>query len=209
VSCGNDGTFSDNPTDAHRAQNRAKNRFCAQGTSGTVGTDATLTTVTTFDTLQDKVVENGITFGNSANLPEDRDALKNIATSAAGLSIGEGSYVVFVGFMLDAHRTGKESVSCQNGSVGFVDIHISLARSKNADLCRSVAAEIIPHFRPSTWPRIYYAEHYEEIKRHPLRLKGHLFFDASHHPCGDPNMSTFDQPFKLGDPSGVFDRRVR
>src|SRR4030095_8583684 len=58
-------------------------------------------------------------FGSSANLPEDRDALKNIATSADGVTIGEGSYVVFVGFMLDAHSTSKESVSCQKGTVGF------------------------------------------------------------------------------------------
>lgn len=54
--------------------------------------------------------------------------------------IGEGSFVVFVGFMLDAHSTSKESVSCQKGIVGFVDINISLARTKNADLCRSIGA---------------------------------------------------------------------
>ncbi len=198
VSCGNEGVFEGNATEAHRAQNRAKNSFCAKGSTATVGTDPILTTVTTYDILQAKVVENGIDFGGSANLPEDREALKNIATNAAGVSIGEGSYVVFVGFMLDAHPTSKESVSCQNGTVGFLDIHISLARTKNADLCRTIGAEIIPHFRPASWPRLYYAEHYEEIKRHPLRLKGHLFFDASHHPCGDPNMTTHD-PLRRSD----------
>jgi len=198
VSCGNDGTFEGNATDAHRAQNRAKNSFCAEGANGTTGTDPILTTVTTFDILQEKVVEDGIMFGGSANLPEDREALKNIATNASGVSIGEGSYIVFVGFMLDAHPTSKESVSCQNGTVGFVDIHISLARTKNADLCRSIGAEIIPHFRPNSWPKLYYAEHYEEIKRHPLRLKGHLFFDASHHPCGDLDMTGHD-PLRRSD----------
>jgi len=198
VSCGIEGEFESNGTDEHRAQNRAKNSFCAKGANGTVAADPILTTVTTYDILQDKVIENGIDFGSSANLPQDRNALRNIATNADGVAIGEGSYVVFVGFMLDAHRTGKESVSCQNGTVGFADIHISLARTKNADLCRSIGAEIVPHFRPTTWPRIYYAEHYEEIKRHPLRLKGHLFFDGSHHPCGDPNMTDRD-PLRRSD----------
>src|SRR4030095_11468271 len=198
VSCGIEGVFDGNATDAHRAQNRAKNSFCAKGSNGTVGADPILTTITTYDILQQKVEEAGIDFGGSDNLPADRDALKNIAPNVDGVTIGEGSYVVFVGFMLDAHRTSKESVSCKNGTVGFVDIHITLARSKNADLCNSIGAEIIPHFRPSTWPRIYYKEHYEEIKRHPLRLKGHLFFDGSHHPCGDPNMTDRD-PLRRSD----------
>lgn len=73
------------------------------------------------------MVDAGIDFGGSNNLPEDHDALKNIATNAEGISIGEGSYVVFVGFMLEAHPTGKESVSCQKSTVGFIDIHITLA----------------------------------------------------------------------------------
>lgn len=122
VSCANEGTFTDNATDEHRAQNRAKNSFCARGSNGNVATDPIVTTVAIFDTLQTKVVNAGIQFGSSANLPQDRNALKNIATDAAGISIGEGSYVVFVGFMLDAHS----------------------------------------------------------------------FFDGSHRPCGDPNMSSRD-----------------
>jgi hypothetical protein len=199
VSCGNEGVFADNATEAHRAQNRAKNSFCAKGSNGTVGADPILTTITTYDLLQAKVVEADMDFGSSANLPEDRDALKNIATSADGVTIGEGSYVVFVGFMLDAHSTSKESVSCQKGTVGFLDIHISLARTKNASLCNSIGAEIIPHFRPSTWPRIYNKEHYEEIKRHPLRLKGHLFFDGSHRPCGDPDRDPTHDPLRRSD----------
>lgn len=196
VSCGNDGSAT---AEAHKAQNRAKNSFCAKGSGGNVGTDPILTTVTTYDILQQKVVDAGIDFGGSNNLPEDRDALKNIATNAEGIPLGEGSYVVFVGFMLEAHPTGKESVSCGKGTVGFIDIHITLARAKNADLCKSIGAEIIPHFRPSSWPRIYYAEHYEEIKRHPLRLKGHLFFDGSHHPCGDPHMNPSRDPLRRSD----------
>ena len=50
-------------------------------------------------TLQQKVEEAGIDFGGSDNLPADRDALKNIAPNVDGVTIGEGSYVVFVGFM--------------------------------------------------------------------------------------------------------------
>jgi hypothetical protein len=54
--------------------------------------------------------------------------------------------------MLDAHRTGKESVGCQKGTVGFVDIHITPARSKNADLCNAVGAEIILTFARAVGP---------------------------------------------------------
>jgi hypothetical protein len=84
VSCGNEGVFADNATDAHRAQNRAKNSFCGKGSNGTVCADPILTTVTTYDILQQKVEEAGLDFGGSDNLPEDRDALKNIATNADG-----------------------------------------------------------------------------------------------------------------------------
>ncbi len=30
------------------------------------------------------------------------------------------------------------------------------------------------------------------VQKHPIRLRGHLFFDGSHHPCGDPNMTNRD-----------------
>ena len=109
-----------------------------------------------------------------------------------GISIGEGSYVVFVGFMLDAHTASKESVSCQKGTVGFIDIHGSLARAKNADLCKSVAAEIIPHFRPSSWPGSTTLNTTRKSNGIRCGLKGLLFFDSSHHPCGDPNMTSRD-----------------
>jgi hypothetical protein len=39
------------------------------------------------------VIENGVNFGSSANLPQDRNALRNIATNADGVVISEGSYV--------------------------------------------------------------------------------------------------------------------
>ncbi len=107
VSCGNEGVFEGNATVLIALiilQCVKRGSFCAKGSGGTVATDAIPSA--------------------SSNLPEDRNALKDIATNASGTSIGEGSYVVFTGFMLDAHRTSKESVSCQNGTVGFVDVHI-------------------------------------------------------------------------------------
>lgn len=73
--CGNEG---DATIEAHKAQNRAKNSFCAKGSNGNVGADPILTTVTTYDILQQAVEDAGIDFGNSDNLPEDREALKNI-----------------------------------------------------------------------------------------------------------------------------------
>jgi hypothetical protein len=190
--CRNEGKFEDNATDEHRAQNRAKNSFCAKGSGGMVAANPITVTATTFDILQQKVVQKGIQFGSSASLPKDRDALKDIATNADGVSIGEGSYVVFVGHMLEAHPTGKESVSCQKGAVGFADIHIALVGTDTNNVCKSITAEIIPHYRPASWPRIYFADHYQEILQHPLRIKGQLFFDGSHRPCGDPQKSFKD-----------------
>src|SRR5262249_44038508 len=53
--CSNIGTFVDNDTPEHHAQNRAKNSFCAKGSTDEVATNPIPVTVTTFDTLQQNV----------------------------------------------------------------------------------------------------------------------------------------------------------
>lgn len=166
---------------AHRAQNQAKNNFCAVGSPGV--NDAIRITVSSFDALQNSAEDLDVPFGSSNQLPPDRSVLQNIATNANGISIGEGSYVVYVGYVMHAKIAGKESVNCHLGTVFNNDTHIHLGNSGSGNLCNSVTAEINPHFRPAEYRRFHYKENVEQLKTRPVRLKGSLFFDASHKPC--------------------------
>lgn len=57
-------------------------------------------------------------------------------------------------------------------------MHIALVSRKSDAKCKGIVAEMIPHFRPEAWtPATIKA-----IKR-PVRVRGHLFFDAPHVPC--------------------------
>jgi len=69
-------------------------------------------------------------------------------------------------------------VNCKLRGKEQNDIHIVLGRTSTADLCDSATAEISPHFRPAAWEQIT-----ETTLRHPVRIIGQLFFDASHSPC--------------------------
>jgi hypothetical protein len=184
--CRNAGEFEDNATPEHEAQNRAKNMLCAVGTDGQVQQDPIPVSLATFDDLQENVLEAEIDFGSSDNLPKDRSLLKDIGMNPSGVTVGEGSYVVFVGYMLENHATGKESVNCGATGVRNYDIHIALVGQGMTNACKSVTAEVIPHYRPDAWYKTYYAQYYSALQSHPWRVKGHLFFDGSHRPCGDP-----------------------
>jgi hypothetical protein len=59
------------------------------------------------------------------------------------------------------------------------DIHVDLARNPGEPACRSITAEIIPHYRPAAWE----VDNLKLVMDRPVRLTGHLFFDASHRPC--------------------------
>lgn len=107
--------------------------------------------------------------------------LQNRVTSIDGFSVGEGSYVVFVGYVMHVKIAGKESVNCHSSGVLNNDTHIHLGLS--GSLCNSVTAELSPHFRPIEYSRFHYKEHVETLKARPVRIKGSLFFDASHKPC--------------------------
>lgn len=191
--CPNDGTFADNDTPEHHEQNRAKNSFCAAGAGGEVQKDPIPVTLTTFDQLEAKVLEKDIDFGSSTNLPKDRSLLRtDMVTNASGVPIAEGSYVVFVGKMLENHATGGESVNCGLPGVRNYDIHIALVGQGETNPCKSVTAEIIPHYRPDSWYKTYYKGTYDELQAHPWRVKGQMFFDGSHRPCNDPLRSSRD-----------------
>lgn len=55
-----------------------------------------------------------------------------------------------------------------------------LVSHPDAEECRSVTAEVIPHFRPVAWDAATIAT--PEV---PMRFTGQLFVDASHKVCRD------------------------
>jgi hypothetical protein len=82
------------------------------------------------------------------------------------------------GFIQKTKPGGSESVNCGLSGVDNNDIHIVLAGAKQAAECSSITAEMIPHLRPTSWNRTAL----NKIQR-PVRIRGQLFFDASHLPC--------------------------
>src|SRR5581483_5850947 len=162
---------------AQHAQNRAKNNFCASGNPTRI----------TFDDLvklQQAAKAKGIPFGGT-NLPEDREVLKDLTTNASGTKIGEGKKVRLVAFVINAHYSNiskGESVNCKKKGRENNDIHLVLGRTPNDTPCRTVTAEISPHFRPLPWD----TDNLNSLT-HPVRFTGQLFFDASHKPCPNPD----------------------
>ncbi len=166
-SCGPEGKTSN---DANRLQNNAKNNFCATGSPVTV-------TFNSFAKLQQAAEDHHV----GSRLPDDRSVLKDIYTTPSGKKIGEGTIVRFVAFIVDAHNSNVskgESVNCKLHGKENNDIHIMLGASSSASPCTTVTAEMSPHFRPAAWDQIV-----EINLRHPARITGQLFFDASHKPC--------------------------
>jgi hypothetical protein len=53
--------------------------------------------------------------------------------------------------------------------------------TRNAALCKTIVAEVIPHYRPSSLRADALASIASQGK--PVRVMGQLFFDASHYPC--------------------------
>ena len=185
-------THGDATDAAHQAQNRAKNSFCAVGPAADPDSPIRLT-ISIFDALQRRVEQLAIPFGDSDHLPPDRSLLRNLVNSPDGIPVGEGSYVMYVGYVMHAKTMSQESVNCHKGTVINNDAHIHLGILGTGNLCNSVAAEIIPHFRPLAYRKFHYKEYVEQLKTRPVRVMGHLFFDGSHAPCvngvpgqGDP-----------------------
>ena len=168
--------------DAQQTQNRAKNDFGEHGTPVAIS-------ITDFDLLEraaeraKKCAANHLTtcqklvltnVGDQL-LPADRTQLKNIAKTAAGAPVGEGTLVVLEAKVLhakysnskfDIHgvKNGKpdrsqgESVNCKgvpdlnaSSEIDRNDIHVVLAAPGVMSECLSVTAEISPHFRPEAW----------------------------------------------------------
>jgi hypothetical protein len=162
-------------------QNRAKNNFCAAG----VPRILTYQNFKSLQTAANNAKNAGTTsFGCPTCLPADRSPLRDIFTLPNGTKVGEGSLVRYVGFIAHprySNTSGGEAVNCKKDGQGNNDIHVDMLRKPEGQepACRSVTIEISPHFRPLHWER----DRLREVKAHPVRVTGHLFFDASHLPC--------------------------
>lgn len=174
ASCPLHGSATD---EAQQAQNRAKNHLCGTGTPVNL-------TFQHFIRLQKTVEDKEISFGSHNKAPEDRSVLKDLITGPNGVRIGEGTVVRFVGFVShprNSNRSKGEAVNCKTGGIDHNDIHLDLIQSSDQPACKSITAEIIPHFRPAAWTVNILK--LPQFKDHPFRFTGHLFFDASHRPC--------------------------
>lgn len=185
ASCGPDGSAT---TDAQKAQNTAKNDFCASGTPASLS-------FSHFDTLQASAAAAHIPFGSAFHLPPDRSQLARLLPLPGVGTVGEGPVVRLAAFVIDAHYSNVsrgESVNCNNPGPEFNDIHIVLAEQAPTaqapfDECSSVTAEISPHFRPVAWT----PETLNNLARtKQFRLTGQLFFNAAHRPCEGGTVSS-------------------
>jgi hypothetical protein len=191
--CGNTGC---NKGAANDAQNAMKNNFCAP-------VDLIFpATLKTFGDLGDAAT-------NLASIPKgepppSRVPLKNLITLTNGARLGEGKTVVFVGYVLDARHSNVdkddplakgpgESVQCNLLGCAYNDIHITLAASPDEKaMCRTIVAEIIPHYRPPSWDLFDSPDYEAFFKTHPVKITGQLFFDGSHVPCGKDGKAGFN-----------------
>lgn len=179
----------------HQLMNIAKNNFCATNTAAAVSYND-------FVNLQqasDKLKAAAPSWWTGL-LPSDRTKLPKVASSGGGRSqkVGEGTKVVFVGFIREAKyddtETG-EDVNCKIGGKGLVgtsdnDIHISIGLTQltktpaeTAERCQSLTAEMSPHFRPAAWEKIVSTSFHKVFQTHPVRITGTLMMDAEHVPC--------------------------
>ncbi len=203
--CGNSGQTKVGPKGL---QNEAKNNLCSTG-------DAIHVTFADLMSLQNQATNLHIPFGASGfgpnhveNIPEDRTVLKsgNLHT-LDGRPLREGDRVQIVGFMFDPHPSdlgNGEDVNCHQPNVPENDVHINLVpaptppKSKTDSatvkaqrtqaLCAGIVAEVIPHHRPAAFE-------FDKLslvagQQLPVRITGHLFFDASHFPCRDGTIGT-------------------
>jgi len=172
----------DAPEPEHILQNKQKNNFCATGSPVTITRD-------TFLRLQSAAEAKHVKFGDRKHLPPDRAPLHRI-TSENGTPIGEGTLVQYVAFISEARHSNVssgESVNCTKRGAPKNDIHLDLNASLDEEQCQSVSAEMSPHFRPDSWFRLAGTGSVKKretpLGSNPVRIRGSLFFDASHVPC--------------------------
>jgi hypothetical protein len=200
--CGLQGDLT--ATSGEHAQNRVKNNLCAADT-----TPAEMTRLT-FDRLQNNTPSKAaLPWGSRNSIPASDaqrvNGLTGVYTTTNGDTLGEGSYVEFVAYILEGHFGGAESVNCNETTRRNIDIHLALVTQRpwtlplaNYDTeCSSVTAEIIPHRRPIDWEILgrmsgaaagqkligAQSKLKDENLQRPVRIRGQLMFDASHSLC--------------------------
>jgi hypothetical protein len=121
-----------------------------------------------------------------------------------------------VGFILEGHFGGSESVNCDLTTRQNVDIHLALVDRKPSTLdlnnldteCLSVTAEISSHRRPIDWEILgrmtktpaaqkltgAQAKLADEDLQRPIRIRGQLMFDASRSLCTSAGHRTSGNP---------------
>jgi hypothetical protein len=190
--CGLQGAATASP--ANHAQNRAKNNLCATGTPKRLRQK-------TLKALQKAVDATGLAYGHHPGPPASRSALTTPIV-VGSQTFAEGDLVYFVGYISDAHAAGAETSNC-GAKKPDVDVHFALSEKKlkfkkkepkpkrDAKLCKSFGAELIPHLRPEMWE----AANIKDLEKEQaiVKVSGQLFFDGSHQPCvgkaprtGDP-----------------------
>jgi hypothetical protein len=182
ASCGLAGKPS---TDGSKSQNTVKDNFCAGDSFGNITVEEL--------TAKQKDVANldGYSGWHRDTLPSDRGPFAKL---------GEGKAVSFTGYIFEAHNadlTSGESVNCNvPKDVASNDIHIALVeQGGETDECQSVTAEMIPHYRPSSWTKTALAR---LGKTTLVRVSGQLMFDGSHKVCDDPKRANTD-PKRVSD----------
>ena len=163
---------------AHEEQNRVKNELCDTGAAKNV-------TFKTFGDLQKAVDDKNVTYGSRTALP-DRSELRDLQTDAGTLS--EGDVVRLEGFVEHAKKGSGESCNCGRTKVLETDIHIHLTAAEDDARCKSIIAEMTPHYRPTAW----HWTHLRDMEGWYVRVTGQLFFDGSHRPCQNPQHSSSD-----------------
>jgi hypothetical protein len=189
---------------AHGAQNRTKNNFCAWQST----TPARVTRLS-FDKLDAQMPH--VTCCGADTLPSvaERHVLQTpFYTTTEGAKLGEGSYVELVAYILEGRLGGIESVNCGRTKRGDIDIHLALVttaptllnlNAAGATECTSITAELSPHHRPIEWDVLgrmtgtptgqrltkAHTKLKDENLQRPLRFRGQLFFDASHNLCAN------------------------
>ena len=198
--CGNTGCFKGPANDQ---QNAMKNNFCAPVTK------ISPVTLKTFGEL-------GNASNNDPTIPKgepppSRAKLIDIITLSNGTKLGEGKTVTFVGYVIDARHSNVdkddpltkgngESVQCNLLGCAYNDIHITLAEDPNETaLCKTIVAEIVPHYRPPAWNLLDSPDYTSFLKTHPVKISGQLFFDGSHVACTSDGKAGFNPITKHAD----------
>ncbi len=172
---------------ANDRQNAMKNNFCAP--TNKIAT----VTLPTFGALGN--ASTNLPSIPKGEPPKSRAKLIKLLTLEDGTKLGEGQTVTFVGYVLEARHSNVErdhpltqgngeSVQCNLLGCQYNDIHITLAEDPNETaMCRTIVAEIIPHYRPPAWNLFDSTDYKSFFATHPVRITGQLFFDGSHVPC--------------------------